>query len=140
MIYIGAIFSGPELEKSHFSRIKIAVTMAVSDLRGDFKDGDAPAYNIVFCVPGSLGGPDWTDLRQVRYSKKKQMILFHAAVPQEVVASDDAFDYLISTLREANDAAYRFYKHKGMSFDKDKADGLVVEAARLARTRLAQQQ
>jgi hypothetical protein len=139
MIYLGAIYSGPELEGSHFSRIKTAITMAVSDARSDFEEGDAPSYNLVFCVPGSLGGPDWTDLRQVRYSKKKQMILLHAAVPPEVVSSDNAFDYLISSLREANDAAYRFFKRKEMHFDKDKADGLVVEASRLAKARLAQQ-
>lgn len=138
MIYIGAIYSGPELEGSHFWHIKIAVTMAMSDAIGNFQEGAAPSYNIVFCVPGSLGEPDWTDLRQVRYSRKKQMVLLHAAVPREVVASDNAFDYLISTLREANDAAYRFFKRKGIHFDKDKADGLVVEAVRLAKARLSQ--
>ncbi len=111
---------------------------SVSEVVGGFKQGDAPAYNIVFCVPGSLGEPDWTDLRQVRYSKKNKMILLHAAVPREVVASDSAFDYLIATLREANDAAYRFFKHKGLLFEKDKADWLVVEATRLAKERLTQ--
>lgn len=139
MIFLGAIYSGPELEGSHFWRIESAVMTAFSIARGDFKEGDAPSYNIVFCVPGSLGEPDWTDLRQVRYSKKNKMILLHAAVPREVVASDNAFDYMISTLREANDAAYRFFKHKGMHFDKDKADGLVVEATRLAKERLDHQ-
>lgn len=138
MIYLGAIYSGPELEGSHFSRVESAVMCAVSDALGDFQEGDAPSYNVVFCVPGSLGEPDWVDLRQVRYSKKKKMILLHAAVPREVVSSDNAFDYIIATLREANDAAYRFFKHKGMQFDKDKADGLVVEATRLAMARLAQ--
>jgi hypothetical protein len=139
MIYIGAIFDGPELEGGHFSRVMTAFVYANSIARDESKEGDAPSYNIVFCVPGSLGEPDWTDLRQVRYSKKKKMILLHAAVPRDVVASDNAFDYIIATLREANDAAYRFYKHKGMHFAKEKADGLVVEAARLAKARLAEQ-
>jgi len=93
MIIIGAEMSGPELSGTPIDKAIRAVMKAESALNGDFQEGSIPAVNVVFCVAGSLGEPDWEHGRIGKYSSRSKLVLVQAAVPQEMVHDDAALDY-----------------------------------------------
>ncbi|MCC7568260.1 MAG: hypothetical protein KO463_01415 [Candidatus Methanofastidiosa archaeon] len=117
--------SGPELGKSRIDYIISAIMRAASDLLRDFEVGACPAVNIVYCVAGSLGEPDWDHGRVVRFSRKKQLILVHSAVPREVVQSADPLEYLIMELHGANALAFEYFRKRGIDFPLREAEALV---------------
>ncbi len=98
-----------------------------------FRDGDAPALNVVFYVPGSILAFD--DLKQIeaaRYSRKKKLLLVAVPVPRDVAASDGSVEFVIGALRKANAIAAEVFAKKGKEpYDLAKAEWLVdqVEAS-----------
>jgi hypothetical protein len=133
MIIIGAEFSGPELPSTPVGKAIKAVMRAEGQLNGSFKEGTMLAVNVVFCVAGSLGRPDWDHSRIGKYSTKSKLVLVQAAIPQEVVNSDGAFDYVIGELYGANALAFEFYRQKGMQYPLAEAENLVSRIRELAR-------
>lgn len=125
MIHVGAIFSGPELKSTPVDKGIMAIAQAAAALRADFDSENGPAVNIVYCVAGSLGEPDWDHGRVVRFSRKKQLILVHSAVPREVVQSADPLEYLIMELHGANALAFEYFRKRGIDFPLREAEALV---------------
>lgn len=136
MIIIGAELSGPELSGTPVDKAIRAVMKAELELNGDFKEGTVPAVNVVFCVAGSLGRPDWDHSQVGKYSAKSKLLLVQAAVPEEVVHSETALDYVTEELYGANANAFEFYRQKGMQFPLADAEKLVARIRELAEKKL----
>lgn len=94
-----------------------------------FKDGDAPALNVVFYVPGSLMSFD--DLKQIeaaRYSRKKKLLLVAVPVPRAVAASGGSVEFVIGALRRANAIAAEVFAKKGSEpYNTAEAERIVSE-------------
>lgn len=136
MITIGGHFSGPELKGTAVDRAIGAAMRAAIEARGDFKEGSAPALNVVFCVPGSLGRPDWDHGRVAKYSPKAKLVLVQVAVPQDMVASNAALDYVVGELHGANALAFEFYRQKNMHYPLREAEELVAKIRQMAAATL----
>lgn len=127
MILIGNYFSGPEHDSSQANRVLSNVMRIAKELRGSFEVGDGPAVNVVFCVPGSLGGPDWDWLQEARFSKKKKLLLVQVAVPPDVVEAPALKEFAIKSLRGANAIAFLTFNEKGMTFPLKEAEQFVTQ-------------
>jgi hypothetical protein len=133
MILIGAHHGGPELDGTPIDKAIMAAMRAAIEARGAYKEGSVPAVNIVFCTPGSIvGRPDWDHGRVAKYSAKSKLVLVQVAVPQEVVASGAALDFVIAELHGANALAFEFYRQKGIQFPLAEAEQLVANIREIA--------
>ncbi len=140
MITIGAIYSGPELEGGRFDRILSSAMRAAEVATASFEFGSRPAVNVVFCVPGSLGHPDWQDLRVVRYSKRRKLLLIQAAVPEKVISGPAVLEYVVEALLGANALAFESYRQKGLDYPLPEANKLAREIGERAKTIMAERQ
>lgn len=125
MITIGGHYSGPELKGSPIQRAISAAMRAAIEARGSYAEGSVPAVNVVFCVPGSLGRPDWDHGRVAKYSAKSKLVLVQVAVPADVVESEAALDFVIRELHGANALAFESYRQEKMEFPLADAEQLV---------------
>ena len=87
MLIIGAQLSGVELCDTPIDLAIRAAMKAEHNVNGQFPIGSASAVNVVFCVAGKLGSPDWLHARIVKYSAKRKLLLVQIAVPAEMVNS-----------------------------------------------------
>ena len=126
MIAIGGHYRGPEHRSS---RIHAALDKAGEVIRclrpSDYAEGGKPWVNPIFTVAGSLGGPDFRDVRLGHFSKKEGGLVVEIAVPQSVVDADNLRDPIIHGLQMANAAAFHFFEEKGMKFPLREAEELV---------------
>lgn len=93
---------------------------------GSYADGSKPWVNPIFIVAGSLGEPDFQDVRLGHYGKKEKGLVVEIAVPQTVVDADNLRDPIVRGLRMANAAAFHFFDDKGMEFPLREAEALVT--------------
>ena len=152
MISIGGYYKGPELSNSSIKRLLQVAMKALEAARGPwvgsddfgpcddkprsgpyFEKGSAPAVNVVFYVPGSLGkeGPD--KVEAARFSRKQKLLLVAVPVPPEMVESDAAAGFVIDALRQANQIAAETFAKKGKDiepFDLKQADAIVDKVER----------
>ena len=132
MITVGAVFRGPELRGCALDAVVRTVGRAAMKATGDFEFGSAPATNVVFHVPGTLGGPDWDGLRDGTFSRKERMLMVQVAVPEQIVGSEEAMDFIIEALRGANAIAFDVFEEKGMPFPLREAEALVDRIEEIA--------
>jgi len=133
MITIGTAYLGPELRDSKVHAALSKVMQAAIEARGDFEFGTAPAVNVVFTVPGSLGGPNWSGARDGTFSRKEKMLMIEIAVPEEIVSSDRVLDFIIEALRGANAIASDVYRKRCLPYPLRKAEELVTNIEQLAK-------
>ena len=136
MITIGAHFRGPELSGSVIEQTIREVAKGVVAARGDWKEGRAPAVNVVFYVPGSLGTFEIPKIEPSRFSRKKKMLLVAVPVPKDVTDAGYAVEFVLDALRKANAIAADVFSRKGSeAFALHQADAIVEKV----RDRLAAQ-
>jgi hypothetical protein len=126
MIYIGAIFGGPELG---FASPVARAIMKLQDSRDPEEEGDFGSLDIVFHVAGSLVQPEFRGVRTGSFSRKKRMLQVQIAVPAEVVASPDPYAFVAGSLREAVRVAAPIFAKAGIRYPEEEyvavADKLV---------------
>ena len=127
MISIAVDFYGAELQLSNIDKTITAIMGAVQELRGDFEFGKSPAVNVVFCVPGPLGGPDWEYGRYGTFAEKEQLLTIELALSREIVASKSPLNNLIVELHGANALAFEFFRQRSLDFPLREAECLLVE-------------
>lgn len=127
MIAIGNVLRGPELRFSSIDKAIMAVMNAIVELRGEFELGQGPAVNVVFYVPGSLGGFDWEGSRSSTFFRKDQLQMVQVAIPKEVADSENPMDFVIAALHDANVIAFECFRKRKIEYPFDEAESLVEE-------------
>lgn len=130
MISIGAVYEGLELRGSPICETINAIGKAVIKLRGDFEIGKSPAVNVVFYVPGSLGGVDWEGSRDSTFSRKQRLLMVQVAIPKEVADSENPVDFLVEALHEANVIAFEGFRKRKIEYPFDEAETLIDDVKR----------
>ncbi len=126
MISTGGHYRGPELEGSRIHRLLNATMKALIAACGDFKEGSAPAVNVVFYVPGSLGAFDIPKIEASRFSRKQKLVLVAVPVPPEVARAGGSVEFVIDALHKAITIAAEVFARKGTEpFDLAKAETIV---------------
>ena len=132
MISIGSVLRGPELRESNISDALRIAAKTLIRVRGDLELGSVPSVNVVFYVPGSQGQPDWDGLRDGRYSAKDKLLMVQVAVPEEMVSSNSALEFIVDSLHGANAVAFEVFRQKGMDYPLRKAEELVASIRDIA--------
>jgi hypothetical protein len=129
MISIGGVYRGPELKGSSINEGLMSAARALNELRGPLKLGLTPLVNVVFVVPGSLGGADFDGLQFGDYSKKDKAVVVKIAVPTAIAAGGKQAEFIVDALRGANAMAFEFFRQQGQEFPLREAETLVSSVA-----------
>jgi len=130
MIAVGVDVGGTELVRSRIDCALMQAARSLIRLRPTFADGEVPSVNVVFHLPGSVHSPDWEGLRVERFTRKKKLMLISVAVPEEIVHSDQALEFVIQSLHTANGLAFQIFHRKGIEFPLQEAEALIDLVAR----------
>jgi hypothetical protein len=146
MISIGCQYGGPEFDGSKRIQQTLRAAMkALAFVRGPwvgsddfgpcddkpqsgpfFEKGSAPAVNVVFYIPGTLGIKVPDKIEAARFSRKHKELLVAVPAPPEMVDSEEAAGFVIDALHEANRIAAETFTRKGPEpFDLERAEALV---------------
>ena len=126
MIFIGAVYGGPEASGSYVDLRIIRLMKAVILLReASCYPASTPEVNVVFHVSGSLSKVDFEGVRHGSFSRKRRLLMVQVAVPDEMVESPSLDSFLIDSLRQANRVAFERFAKKGIDFPLPEADDLV---------------
>jgi hypothetical protein len=127
MISIGAVYLGPELDRSWADRRIGTLMRAAAKLRGWFEVGHFPAINVVFYVPGSFEKVKFDKIRDAKFSRKKRLLMIQVPIPASEVNSKSLDDFLIKSLHDANLIGTQYFQEKGMVFPYQEAEELVSQ-------------
>jgi len=102
---------------------------AVELARGPgYEQHATPAVNVVFYIPGSLGGFDIAGIEASRFSRKQKLLLVAVPVPSEMVDSDASVDFVVDALHQANRIADETFARKGPErFDFEAAEAIAEQ-------------
>lgn len=110
---IGDIIGGPSLSNRGWDDPLRLLTIEVADQAIGL---DTPLkLNVIFQVPGPDIRPDFEGVRTGYYSKKDNLLIVQAAVPEEPPA--DALGMLRTLLASAIDAAEEWARRRGLAPD-----------------------
>ena len=130
MIAVGEHYRGPEQRNSRISSALDRTGVAIRNARpGNISDGAHPWVNPVFVVGGSLGEPNFNDIRLGHYDKKEKGLVVEIAIPRSVADSKNLRDPIVRGLQMANAAAFHFFDDKGMEFPLRDAEALVTRVS-----------
>jgi hypothetical protein len=127
MISIGGHYRGPELDGSPVDLLIRSAAMALKRLRGNgYEAHSAPAVNVVFYVPGSLGDFDIPKIEASRFSRKQKLLLVAVPVPKDVAAAGGSVEFVIGALRQAVAIAAEVFAGKKVGvFDRARAEAII---------------
>lgn len=114
---IGGILGGPEVAQSKIWRI---ATIAKNSVRDSMPvDSNSFRLQLVLCIPGSISRtPGFEGIRTSSSSKKLKHASIQAAVPAELVESDEANAWLLKTIRDAIVLCEAKCKRQKFPFDR----------------------
>jgi hypothetical protein len=128
MMYIGAIFGGPEAMSSEVGSAISKIKRLVGEHDPlDSGSGVSASLDVVFHVPGSLVTPEYEGVRAGRLSKKERLLQVQIAVPQDVIRKDrDEIERsLIGLLREAVRRARPIFERAQIPYPHEEYERIV---------------
>ena len=77
-----------------------------------------PALDITFMLPGKLEKPDFAGMRMGGYTSGENTLYFERAVPDALLYSAEASEFVKVVLEDAIDNAAEYFAGEGSSFDR----------------------
>ena len=124
-IALGADYGGPELQGQP---IDMAITRVMRLFaQGGYRTSEGPGINVVFCVPGSLSKPSFSEVHKARFSKKMKLIRVNVPVPEDI-KTDDLEEFIFESIGTSVRVAEPVFKKAGIPFSIEEALKLIAEA------------
>ena len=123
MMYIGAVFGGPEGFRS-----KVAASIfKIKRLMGEQGEGTSGSLDIVFDVPGSITGPDYEGIRTGSLSRKMALLQVQIAVPSDLNGKEqvEIDRFIVNSLRHAARIARPVFERAKISYSQEQYDAIV---------------
>jgi hypothetical protein len=106
---LGIVLGGPELEDGTCDKVLARILNAVADNCPINTGIEGAMLNVVFHVPGTLFGPDFSGLRVAKFSRARAILLVQVAVPTDLVSEMAIRSFAYTSIRRAIDIAARVF-------------------------------
>ena len=133
-LYISTKTASSELADSEINQAItfLAATMAVKLQHGLIPGG--PSIDVTFFLPGKHDKPEFTGMRMGGYTEKNNTLFFEKAVPEHLVHSGHAKEFVAVVMEDVINHADEFFSEAGISFDisswKTLLDLLITEESK----------
>lgn len=124
-LYISSAMPSSELNESEINRAigDLAAAVALAKLQGSVPDG--PKLDVTFMLPGQFDKPEFTGMRMGGYSEDEDTLYFERSVPEYIIHSDMAKQYISIVMQDVVDHASEFFQAGGIRFETDRWQQLV---------------
>lgn len=124
-LYISTKTASSELANSHITQAitVLAATMAVKTQHGLIPDG--PSLDVTFLLPGEFDMPDFSGMQMGGYSAKGNTLFFETAVPEHIVHSTQAKQYVAIVMQDMIANANGFFSEIKVDFDVERWERLL---------------
>lgn len=103
------------------SAINDAITLFAARLakaRAAGKVPVEPAVDVKFLLPGQLDKPAFSGMRMGGYTDRDRTLYFEASVPDHIVRSERAGDYVAQVMQDVVVNADQFFRENDLDFDR----------------------
>lgn len=116
-LYISTNTASSELSDSriYHAITFLAATMATKTQHGMIPDG--PSLDVTFMLPGKLDKPNFSGMRMGSYTMKNNILFFEKAVPEHIVHSEKAKEFVNMVMQDVIVHADEFFKESATHFD-----------------------
>ncbi len=94
------------------SPITKAITQLATTIAIKKRDGlvpTSPTLDLTFCLPGKFDKPNFTGMRMGSYDASHQTLYFEKAVPDHIVHSSHAMEFVSVVMQDMLDGAQDFF-------------------------------
>ena len=119
-LFISSATASSELNQSAINEAisQLAVSVALAKQQGSFPEG--PSLDITFMIPGKFEKPEFTGMRMGGYSDESATLFFERSVPEFIIHSDMAKEYVAIVMQDVLDHASEFFQAGGINFEASK--------------------
>ncbi len=124
-LYISSATASSELKDSAINQAisRLAMSVAMAKQQGGIPAG--PSLDVTFMLPGQFEKPDFTGMRMGGYSDESDTLYFERSVPEYIIHSDMAKQYVAVVMQDVVDHAGEFFQAGGHEFDTARWQQLV---------------
>jgi len=107
---------------------QLAVSVALARQQGNMPEG--PSLDVTFMLPGQFEKPDFSGMRMGGYSDESDTLFFERAVPEHIVHSGQAREYVAAVMQDVVSNASAFFQESDIAFDAQQWQQLIALLAR----------
>ena len=129
-LYISSATASSELNESAINQAisQLAIAVALARQQGSIPSG--PSLDVTFMLPGQFEKPDFNGMRMGGYSDESDTLFFERAVPEHMVHSEQAGEYVAAVMQDVVTNANDFFHENSIPFDNRKWQQLMQLLAR----------
>lgn len=124
-LFIGAYYPDNELQRSVFGEAVTSVALKLAQARSHRLQSTAPHVDFYFLVPSEVAKPDFQGMRIHSFDNETDTIRIESSVPEHMVTSKHAEEYVVASLLDAMDNAFDFFADSAVLFQRDEYQNLV---------------
>lgn len=124
-LFIGAYYPDKELERSTFGEAITRVAVKLAKSREHKLQKISPNLDFYFLLPSKIDHPDFQGMRIHSFDKDSKTLRIETSVPEHMVSSKHAEDYVVAALSDAVDNAFEFFSDTAVLFQKDEYHDLI---------------
>lgn len=128
-IYLSAVSGSRELEASPIDRAITSAAIKLTQARLRNAEKHSAGLDLTFLLPAKTVKPDFEGMRIRRYSVEDGTVFIESAVPDSMLYSEHANDYVLAVIQDAVENAEVFFAEQSWS-GRDAAD-LKIDLAAL---------
>lgn len=88
---------------------------------------ESPSLDVVFMLPGKLDKPAFSGMHMGGYTREHNTLFFEVAVPEHVLQSTQAEQYVATVMEDVLANAEEFFQEHALSFDSPPWQHLVEQ-------------
>ncbi|MCG8313012.1 MAG: hypothetical protein MI976_07320 [Pseudomonadales bacterium] len=124
-LYIGAYYPDRELTNTPLGEAVTHVAAKLAAFKNQSIQTSQPSVELCYMVPAKDDAPDFKGMRLHSYDPASEILRIEAAIPEAMVNSRHAQDYVIAALQDAVDNAFDFYSEQKRLFRRDEYQILI---------------
>ena len=124
-LHIGSMLPDRSLEESALVHAITKIAATLARLRDQRVQQKTPVLDIMFLLPSRQEKADFTGLRLHSFDRTGQVLRIESAVPDKMVASIHAEQFVIAIMQDAIDAAGEFFSEQHILFNASEHLALV---------------
>lgn len=117
-LFIGAFFPEPDLSSSPFSAALTNIAVKLATSASSKSIARDPLIDLRFLLPGKLDKPGFTGMRLNSFDKTSNTLRIDSSVPEGMIESNKAADYIIAAMHDATENAGAFFQENNIDFNE----------------------
>jgi len=117
-VFLNTVTGHRELEECQINKAITALAIKLVKIRPMISNSFEPGIELTIILPGTTHKPAFQGMRLNGYSVNDNMLYIESAIPDTMLHSEHANEYMLALLQDAIDNGADFFTEKGLSFPR----------------------